>query len=136
MSARHKARKRALDALYESDVRGRDAVTTLAERRARADDPVPDDYAITVVEGVVAHQERIDGLLAEHATGWELDRMPAVDRAILRIGAFEVLYNDDVPDEVALAEAVALAEKLSTDESPQFVNGLLGRLVELKPSLP
>ncbi|RKS77770.1 N utilization substance protein B [Motilibacter peucedani] len=135
MSARHKARKRALDVLYESEARSRDPLTTLTERRARNTDlgPEDEDYAVELVRGVVGARDRIDALLGEHAVGWELDRMPAVDRAILRIGAYEVLERDDVPDEVALAEAVALAEELSTEDSPQFVNGLLGKLARVKP---
>src|SRR5690606_27736891 len=105
---------------------------TLAGRVAEADPPV-NEYTVTLVEGVAAHRERIDALLSEHAVGWTLDRMPAVDRNLLRIGAYEVIYAEDVPDAVALSEAVALAKDLSTDESPGFVNGLLARLVELKP---
>jgi N utilization substance protein B len=90
---------------------------------------------VTLVEGVVANLERIDELLSTYAVDWTLDRMPAVDRNLLRIGAYEILFRDDVPDAVAVSEAVALARELSTDESPGFVNGLLGRLVEIKPSL-
>ncbi|RZS89404.1 NusB antitermination factor [Motilibacter rhizosphaerae] len=128
--ARHRARRRAVEVLYESDARGRDPRTTLAERLERADPPVS-EFAAEIVEGVVAHQEQIDGLLAQYAVGWELDRMPAVDRAILRIGAYELLHAD-VPDAVVLSEAVGLAEELSTEESPQFVNGLLAKLAAVR----
>ena len=134
MSARAKARKRALDVLYESDLRGTDAVSTLAQRLAQSDPPVS-EYAVSLVEGVVLHRERIDELLATYAVEWTLDRMPPVDLAALRIGAYEVLWCHDVPDAVAVSEAVELVTSLSTDESPRFVNGLLGRLVQLKPSL-
>ena len=92
-------------------------------------------YSVEIVEGVVAEQDRIDELLSTHAHGWTLDRMPAVDRGLLRIGTWEVLYNADVPDAVAVNEAVELARSLSTDESPTFVNGLLGRIVDLKPTI-
>ena len=92
-------------------------------------------HAVRLIEGVQEHRERIDELLATYATGWTLDRMPAVDRNILRMGAFELLWVDDVPDGVVVSEAVALATELSTDESPRFVNGLLSRLQQLKPSL-
>ena len=140
MSARTKARKRALDILYAADVRQAPVGDLLeAEAKRAAGEPQRQAswlYARDIVDGVQDHRAEIDDLITTHAQGWTLARMPAVDRAILRIGAFEVLYCDDVPDEVALSEAVALAEQLSTDESPQFVNGLLGRLVELKPSLP
>ncbi len=135
MPARTKARKRALDLLYEVDLRGIDPVATLAARVAATDPPLP-EYAVELVEGVVAHRGRIDELLGAHAVGWSLERMPAVDRNILRIGAYEVIYRDDVPDPVAVSEAVGMARRLSTEESPGFVNGLLARLVELKPALP
>jgi N utilization substance protein B len=91
------------------------------------------EYAATIVEGVVTNRERIDELLSTYAQGWTLERMPAVDRAVLRLGAWELLYNDEVPDAVAIDEAVELARTLSTDESPGFVNGLLARLLSLKP---
>jgi N utilization substance protein B len=90
------------------------------------------EYAATAVQGVVANQERIDELLATYAQGWTLARMPAVDRTVLRLGAWELLYNDEVPDAVAIDEAVELARSLSTDESPGFVNGLLARLLSVK----
>ncbi len=134
MGARSKARKRALDVLYEAGQRDLDPMTTLRERLAQSDPPVP-EYAAEIVAGVVAHQERIDELLATYAEEWTLDRMPPVDLAVLRIGTYELLWRADVPDAVAVSEAVTLAGALSTDESPGFVNGLLGRLLRLKPSL-
>ena len=134
MGARSKARKRALDVLYEAAQRHADPMTTLRERLAQSDPPVP-EYAAALVEGVVTHRERIDELLSTYAEEWTLDRMPPVDLAALRIGAYELLWCDDVPDGVAVAEAVALVGSLSTDESAGFVNGLLGRLMRLKPSL-
>ncbi|MGZ4640318.1 MAG: transcription antitermination factor NusB, partial [Actinomycetes bacterium] len=106
----------------------------LAGRVAAADPPV-NEYTVELVEGVVAQRERIDELLTTYAQGWSLDRMPAVDRAILRIGTYELLWRDEIPDAVAISEAVALARDLSTDDSPGFVNGLLARLLELKPTL-
>ena len=134
MSARGKARKRALDILFESELRGEATGSTLAARLERGDPPV-NGYTVELVEGVLAHQERLDELLATYSEGWTLERMPAVDRNVLRIGLYELLYRDDVPDGVALAEAVGLASELSTDESPRFVNGLLGRLRDLKDTL-
>ena len=134
MGARSKARKRALDVLYEAGQRDLDPLTTLRERLAQGDPPVP-EYAAELVEGVVAHQERIDELLATYAEDWTLERMPPVDLAALRIGTYELLWCDDVPDGVAVSEAVALVSSLSTDESAGFVNGLLARLLSLKPSL-
>jgi transcription antitermination protein NusB len=134
MAARSKARKRALDILFEAEVRGEPVLELLAERTAAGDPPVS-EYATELVRGVQAHAEQIDALLGEHAQGWTLERMPAVDRNILRIGAYELLWNEDVPDAVAISEAVALAGELSTDDSSSFVNGLLGRLLELKPTL-
>ena len=134
MGARSKARKRALDMLYEAGQRGADPLAVLRERLARSDPPVP-EYAAQLVEGVVTHQARIDELLSTYAEAWTLDRMPPVDLAVLRIGAYELLWCPEVPDAVAVSEAVTLAGTLSTEDSPGFVNGLLGRLLMLKPSL-
>ncbi|MGZ5366531.1 MAG: transcription antitermination factor NusB [Aeromicrobium sp.] len=134
MAARTKARKRALDILFECELQSVPLGQTLAGRKLAADPPV-NDYTVMLVEGVVAQQSRIDDLLAENSVGWTLDRMPAVDRNLLRIGAYEILYVDDVPDPVADSEAVNLARELSTDESPAFINGLLSKLIQLKPTL-
>ena len=134
MGARSKARKRALDLLFESDQRNREPLETLAVRLDAADPPV-NEYTVELVEGVVGHRDRIDELLTTYARDWPLDRMPAVDRAILRLATFELLWREDVPDAVVIDEAVTMASTLSTDESPAFVNGLLARLHELKPQL-
>ncbi len=134
MPARSKARKRALDVLFEAELRGQPVLQVLAERAADEIPPLP-SYAADLVRGVHSHQERIDELLAEYAQGWALERMPAVDRNLLRIGTFELLWADDIPDAVAISEAVQLARDLSTEGSPAFVNGLLARLLELKPTL-
>lgn len=136
MTARSKARKRALEVLYEAEVRGDPPVDVLARRSADASQPLAEQaFADLLVAGVAEHHERIDELIATYSVGWTLDRMPVVDRNILRLGAYELLWNDEVPDGVAISEAVSLATELSTDESPRFVNGLLSRLLELKPSL-
>ena len=134
MSARSKARKRALDVLYQADLRQASAEEVLEAEVDTADRPV-NEYTRTLVLGVVDNQARIDELLATYAQGWSLDRMPAVDRNLLRLGVFEILYVDDTPDAVAIAEAVNLARDLSTEESPTFVNGLLARILDLKPHL-
>jgi N utilization substance protein B len=126
MAARSKARKRAVDLLYEADLRGVDVIETLAERVAMADPPV-NEYTVELVEGVHGVRERIDAILSDYAEGWTLDRMPDVDRAILRLAVYELLWRSDVPDPVVIDEAVKLAKTLSTDESPGFVNGVLGR---------
>jgi|SRR4051794_26876541 len=133
MAARSKARKRAVDLIYEADLRGADPVTTLAERIALADPPI-NDYTIELIEGVNEHRAAIDQLLTDYSEGWTLDRMPGVDRAVLRIGLYELLWAADVPDAVAIDEAVELAKLLSTDESPKFINGILGRV--LRDQLP
>ncbi|MBA3369306.1 MAG: transcription antitermination factor NusB [Geodermatophilaceae bacterium] len=125
MSARRKARKRALDVLFEADLRGIDAGGLLADRVTAADPPVA-PYAQVLVEGVVAHQEEIDSLISGHARGWTLPRLPGVDRALLRIAIFELLHCPDVPDAVAIDEALDLAKSLSTDESAGFLHGVLG----------
>ncbi len=134
MGARTKARKRALDLLFEAEQRGSEPLALLRDRLPAADPPVP-EYTVTLVEGVTSHRERIDELLSTYSHGWTLDRMPAVDLQLLRLGVYELLWNDEVPDAVAVDEAVELARALSTDESPSFVNGLLGRIVQLKPTL-
>ncbi|MFC9352999.1 transcription antitermination factor NusB [Arthrobacter sp. NPDC057013] len=134
MSARGKARNRALEVLFEAEQRSVSAFDVLRARRERTDQIV-NPYTLEIVEGVVSMQPTIDEFLETYSQGWTLERMPSVDRIILRIGTWELLYNDDVPDGVAVSEAVALAKTLSTDESPSFINGLLGRLQQLKPSL-
>jgi N utilization substance protein B len=134
VSARGKARNRALDVLFEAEQRSVSAFDVLKSRREQTDQIV-NPYTLEIVEGVVSHQVAIDEFLETYSQGWTLERMPSVDRIILRIGTWELLYNDDVPDGVAVSEAVALAKTLSTDESPSFINGLLGRLQQLKPSL-
>ncbi|HEY2222634.1 MAG TPA: transcription antitermination factor NusB [Actinomycetospora sp.] len=126
--SRSKGRKRALDILFESEARAEDPLEVLRRRIAGADAPPVSDFAQTLVEGVVAHRDHIDASLGEMARGWSVERMAAVDRAILRIGAFEVLFTDDVDDAVAIDEAILLARELSTDDSPRFVNGVLAGL--------
>src|ERR671916_1872851 len=136
MGARTKARKRAVDILFEAEQRGIDPGKLLADRVVQPHtEAVVPQYSVELVEGVLAHRDRIDELLETYSHGWTIERMPAVDRALLRVGAWEVLFNEDVPDAVAVDEAVDLASSLSTDDSPSFVNGLLGRIAEVKPTL-
>src|ERR1700751_5490647 len=134
MAARSKARKRALDILFEAELRGLPTLELLGERQSLGDVPVQ-PYAADLVRGVATHSERIDELISWNLVDWTLERMPAVDRNILRIGVYELLWADDVPDGVAISEAVALAQDLSTDNSPSFVNGVLGRIKAEKPPL-
>jgi len=134
VSARSKARKRALDLLYASELRRESAVDALDRAIGEGEGPA-NPYTDDLVRGVVEHQPRIDEVLASYSEGWTLDRMPAVDRNVLRLGVYELLYVDDIPDAVAVSEAMALVRDLSTDESPQFVNGILGAVVRNKPTL-
>ena len=134
MAARRKARLRALDVLFEADQRSMDPIVVLKAKMERANPPVG-EYAVTVVEGVWANADRIDEVLSTYSMGWTIERMPAVDRAALRITTWEILHADDVPDHVAISEAVEIVQELSTDESPTFVNGLLARIAELKETL-
>ena len=134
MTARSKARKRALDLLFASELRSESPVDAL-ERATDAGEGPTNEYTAALVRGVVENQRSIDALLAESAQGWTLERMPAVDRNVLRLGLFELLYVEDVPDPVAVSEAIGLVNELSTDESPQFVNGVLGALQRDKASL-
>jgi transcription antitermination protein NusB len=139
VSARTKARKRALDALFAADLTKDTALDALkrteAESRERESQTAIFDYAETLVNGYLNNQDRIDSRLQGLAEGWTLERMPNVDRAILRIAAWELLYNDEIPSEVAIAEAVALASELSTEESPKFINGILARLAKDRQGL-
>ena len=135
MAARSKARKRALDILFASELRSEDPVVAL-ERAIEAGEGPTNDYTSTLVRGVVEHLPRIDEVLSTYSQGWTLTRMPAVDRNVLRIGVYELLWgDDDVPETVAVSEALHLVQDLSTDESPGFVNGLLGSIMRDRASL-
>ena len=129
LSARSKARKRALDVLYEADLRGLDPLAVLADHVGRADPPIP-GYAVTLVEGVCSHRSQIDDAVGRYSTGWSVQRMAPVDRNLLRLGAYELLFAPDIPDAVAIDEAVRLAKLLSGEEAPGFVNGILARVLE------
>ena len=133
MSARGKARKRALDILFESDLRSSSALSLLETRPP--EDLSQGEYSEELVKGVIEHQEKIDELINTYAQGWDMDRMPAIDRNLLRIALFEMLWRDDIDDNVAISQAVELATELSTMESPAYVNGVLGRIVVLKPTI-
>jgi N utilization substance protein B len=130
VSARTKARKRALDALYEADIKGTDARETLAATEDTLQAPL-NPYTSEIVDGVYENLDQIDDLISTYSQGWTIDRMPAVDRNIVRIGVYELIWNPDVPVGVAISEAVDLAKLLSTDESGSFVNGLLARIADV-----
>jgi transcription antitermination protein NusB len=132
MTARRKARKRALDVLYEADLREAPIADVLAATVARMEAPRPEQFGYTtmLVDGVAAHRERIDELIASYAEGWTLERMPVVDRNLARIAVYELLYVDEIDDPVAISEAVELAKQLSTDDSPRFLNGVLARIAD------
>ena len=136
---RHQARKRAVDLLFEAEARGLTPADVADARNARAEqqaDVAPlNSYTVTVARGVTQHAAHIDDLISAHLQGWTLDRLPAVDRAILRVAVWELLHADDVPEPVAVDEAVELAKKLSTDESPGFVNGVLGQIMLVTPQI-
>ncbi len=135
MAARSKARKRALDILFASELRSEDPVVAL-ERAIEAGEGPTNDYSSTLVRGVVEHLARIDEVLSTYSVGWTLARMPTVDRNVLRIGVYELLWGEsDVPESVAVSEAVHLVQDLSTDDSPAFVNGLLGSIMRDRASL-
>jgi len=132
VGARTKARKRALDILFSADVRGDTlGVTLAAEAQRAASEPAREAswlYAREIVDGIVDNQEEIDEQIVTNSRDWKLERMPAVDRALLRIGVWEILHNDEVPTAVAIDEAVELAKEFSTDDSGAFVHGVLGRV--------
>ena len=135
MAARTKARKRAVDVLYEADIRSGDRLALLRDRIETGNPPVP-EHTVRLVEGVAEHAARIDELIDAHASNWSIDRLPDVDRAILRMAVFELLWADDVPDAVVIDEAVELAKALSTDDSPGFVNGVLGAILAAEVPTP
>jgi N utilization substance protein B len=139
VAARNNARKRAFQILFEADQRGESVATVMADwiRHARSDDRQPPvtEYTMELVEGYAGQATRIDELISTYSVGWTLDRMPVVDRNIVRLAAYELVWVDGTPDAVVIDEAVQLAKEFSTDESPSFVNGLLGRFKDLKPSL-
>lgn len=139
LGARHKARKRAVDFLFEAEARDRDPVELARERAelASSDDSVAPvaPYTVTVVTGVAENLDRLDQVIASHLQDWTLQRLPAVDRAILRIAVWELFHATDVPPVVAVDEAVELAKQLSTDDSPGFVNGILGQVVLVAPQV-
>ncbi len=134
MSARSKARKRALDIVFAAEARGTSPQALLEEQVASGQAPA-NDYTVALVLGAGERLERLDELIATYAQGWSLARLPAVDRNVLRLGIFELLYVDEVPDAVAISEAVNLARDLSTDESPAFVNGVLGAVARDRKQL-
>jgi len=138
VSARSKARKAALDLLYEADIRGTNAVETLALRDVVEEGPDARpirEYTRELVIGVGDNYRKIDELITTYAQGWDMDRLPAVDRNILRIGIYEILWTDSIPDGVAIDEALVLAKELSTDNSAGFIHGVLGRISSIKESL-
>ena len=134
MSARSKARKRALDLIFAAEAQGISADTLLSSQLDAGEGPA-NEYTLTLVRGVHENAARLDELISRYAEGWTIDRLPAVDRNVLRLGIYELLYVEDVPDAVAVSEAVNLARDLSTDESPCFVNGVLASVTRDKETL-
>jgi transcription antitermination protein NusB len=138
---RHQARKRAVDLLFEAEARGitpaeaAAARSDLAKKRIDEDVAELNPYTVTVAQGVTEQQAHIDDLISSHLQGWTLDRLPAVDRAVLRVAVWELLHAEDVPEPVAVDEAVELAKQLSTDDSPGFVNGVLGQVMLVTPQI-
>ena len=132
MSARRKARKRALDFLYEADIRNGNAIDLLGTRGES--DLSQSDYVMELLVGVSNNKEKIDELITTYAQGWDMDRMPAIDRNILRIALFEILFKNDLDDQVAASEALEISSELSTEDSAKYINGVLGRIIVLKPS--
>jgi N utilization substance protein B len=132
VSARRKARKRALDFLYEADIRNASAIELMGSREPS--ELSEGAYISELLAGVEANKSKIDELITTYAQGWDMDRMPALDRNILRIALFEILFKEELDDQVAASEAVEIATELSTDDSAKYINGVLGRIIVLKPS--
>ena len=138
MSARSKARKQALDILYESDIRSADAAAILESRDDVEEGPDARpirEFTRELIGGVVANKRKIDELIATYAQGWDMDRLAAVDRNILRLGIYEIVWNDDLADGIAIDQAISLAKDLSTDDSATFIHGLLGKISSIKESI-
>ena len=138
MSARSKARKQALDILFESDIRGSVAIDILVSRDVVEEGPDARpirEYTREIITGVSEHRRKIDELIATYAQGWDMDRLPAVDRSILRIGIYEIIWAQSLPDAVAIDEALILAQELSTDESAGYIHGVLGKIASIKESI-
>ena len=138
MSARSKARKQALDLLYEADIRGTSAADLLEQRDTTEDGPDARpirDFTKELIAGVTENKRKIDELITTYAQGWDMDRLPAVDRNILRLGIFEIVWNADLDDGIAIDEALTLAKELSTDESAGYIHGVLGRISSIKESI-
>ena len=134
IGSRGRARRRALEILFEAEQRNTTPLEALQRRRDHTDQTI-NPYTSAIIDGVITHQEQIDELLAQYAYGWTMERMLAMDKSILRLGAWELLFNDDMPDAAAVDEAVNMAREYSNDDSPSYVNGVLGRLQDLKPTL-
>ena len=138
MSARSKARKQALDILFESDIRGSVALDILVSRDVIEEGPDARpirEYTREIINGVSEHRRKIDELIATYAQGWDMDRLPAVDRSILRIGIYEIIWASELPDAVAIDEALTLAKEISTDESAGYIHGVLGKIASIKESI-
>ncbi len=134
IGSRGRARRRALEILFEAEHRHTPPLEALQRRRDFTDQTI-NPYTAAIIDGVITHQEQIDELLAQYAHGWTMERMLAMDKSILRLGAWELLFNEEMPDAAAVNEAVNMAREYSNDDSPGYVNGVLGRLQELKPTL-
>lgn len=134
MSARSKARKAALDLLYEGDIRKTAALSILSQRSEDLEFVIR-DFTKELVQGVEEHRRKIDELITTYSQGWDMDRMPVIDRNILRLAIYELLWSKDVPMPVAVDEAIELAQTLSTDESSKYINGVLSKIIEIKPDL-
>jgi transcription antitermination protein NusB len=139
VAARNKARKRAFQIIFEADQRDSTPTAVMRDwiRHAGTDERQPpvSEYTMQLIEGYSENAERIDELISTYSVGWTLDRMPVVDRCILRLAAYELIWSEEVPEAVVIDEALDIAREFSTDESPPFINGLLGRLKDLKPTL-
>jgi N utilization substance protein B len=138
VSARSKARKQTLDLLYESDIRSSDLLELLSSRDVDEEGadarPIP-EYTKSLIEGIYTHKRKIDELITTYAQGWDMDRLPTVDRNILRLGIYEILWATDLDDAIVIDEALSLAKDLSTDDSAGYIHGVLGRIASIKSSL-
>jgi N utilization substance protein B len=139
VSARSKARKQALDLLYEADIRGGSALEFLQSRDVIEDGPDARpirEFTKELIGGIAENSRKIDELITIYAQGWDMDRLPAVDRNILRLAIYEIVWSTELADGIAIDEALTLAKELSTDESAGYIHGVLGKISSIKESIP
>jgi len=131
VGSRTKSRRKAAEILYEADIRTNSITETLHRAQTQGVTQY-NEFSVQLIEGVQSHLQSIDDIINTYSEGWKIERMPSLDRALARIGVFELLFRDDIPDEATISEIVSLASEMSTEQSPQFLNGLLAKIASVR----